>query len=171
MNSPPDPIFEIAKILVPAALVVIGWLVLYGNAKSIEKRKEIKSLVDITVKLVDEIAVDGRKYFSKSNPEHIGHLSQRLKTNLTLLAHYLFLIESCDVPFFGSKDLTDFRKVLTGSYFETTDYLKQTTIPGWMAEVAAAEAKLKLSINRSYFAWSGALNRKERPKKKKAAWF
>lgn len=170
MNSSIDPIFEIAKIAVPSALVVVGWLVLYRNAKALEKRKEIKALVDITVDLVSQIAVDGKLYFSPQNNEHNGHLSQGLKTNLTLLSHYLFLIESCNVAFYGTKDLVQFRKVLTGSFFETTDYLKQTSIPGWAAELAAAEAKLKLSINRSYFAWSGALKRKYRPKKK-AGWF
>ena len=160
MSGTSDPVFEFARIAAPSALVVLGWLVLYSNAKRIETRKEIRKLADIINQTIDEVASDARLYFSKQNTEYTGHLSNKIKTELSLISHYLFLMDGCGVKFLGSRDLVEFRKIVTGSYFETAQFMKQIEIPGWSAEFAASHAKLKLSVDRSYFKWTGAVSRK-----------
>jgi hypothetical protein len=165
MSAASDPLFEFLKIAVPAALVVIGWLVLIRNSSRIEARKEIKNLIDIIVNTIDEIGSDSIVYFDRSNLEHSGHLSNKITTNFSLISHYLFILEGCGVKFVGTQDLVDFKKTVTGSYFQTKDYLKQTEIPGWASELAANQAKLKLSVNRSYFAWTGAYSQKRLKKR------
>lgn len=158
MSGASDPVLEFGKIAVPAALVVVGWLVLYSNARKIETRKEIRKLADIINQTIDIVAADARVYFSSANTEHVGHLSNKIKTDLSLISHYLFLLQGCGLKFLGTRDLVDFRKVVTGSYFETSEFMKQLEIPGWISEFAACQAKLKLSVDRSYFKWTGAVS-------------
>lgn len=158
MINPNDPWLEFVRIAVPASLVIIGWLVLYESSKSLEKRKEIRQFVEIILSLIDEISELSRQYYSPENLEHESHVSHRITTSFTLLSHYRFLLSTCGVEMKITVQLNAFKQTITGGYFQTEKHLNQLELPNWLAECAAAEAKLKLAVNRAYFDWADVTN-------------
>ncbi|KHL25633.1 hypothetical protein PK98_02965 [Croceibacterium mercuriale] len=151
---------DFIKLTVPAILVIAGWYVVYRNALKLEFRKDTRKLIEITIGIVESVTEDSRDYYSESNRDHIGYLSARIKADLSLISHYIFMIESCGVKFKGSDALVDFRKCVSGSYFETTDFRKQIDLPGWHSELSVSSARLKMLLDRCYFEWTNALKSK-----------
>lgn len=150
----PPPIFYVLQILVPASLIVAGWVVVFNNAKKIEARKEARDFCQNLVEFVDRLSLNVIDYY-KHNDQHIGPKSSKIKADFLLLSHYLFLLEGLGIKFKGSSTLNEFRKSSTGGYFETRSFKKQCEIPGWDAEIAALSAKMKIAIYRDYFEWAG----------------
>lgn len=148
-------IYYVLQIAIPATLIISGWFVVYKNSKSIESRKEARDFVECMEDLIDKIHRDSILYFSKDNEFSIGPLSSAIKSNSLLLSHYLFVLKGLGIEFKGSPKLTAFRKSITGGFFETTNFHKQTEIPGWSEEISNCAAELKLSLRTAYFTWCG----------------
>lgn len=153
MTSPPK-LYYVLQILVPAILIIAGWIVVYKNSLKIEARKEAREFVDQMDSLIDGLQEKIVTYYTNNNA-HIGSLSASIKADFQLISHYLFIIQGMGIRFTRSDVLTNYRKSATGGFFETTKFRDQRGIPGWDAEIAGLAAQLKLSVRRAYVTWSG----------------
>lgn len=155
MSTPPL-IYYVLQIVVPAIIIIAGWFVVYNNSKKIESRKEARDFVDQIDSLVDEIYTECVEYYSSIDEKHIGNKSSGIKSKFLLLSYYLLILKGLGIKFKGSRILGEFRRNVTGSFFETVDFHKQSQIPGWCEETANSAAQLKLSVRQAYFEWCGS---------------
>lgn len=155
MTAPP-PIYYFLQIAVPASLIVAGWFVVYANSKKIESRKEARDFVEQIEGLIDTINIRSKEYYNSNENTPSENLSSEIKASFTLLSHYLFILKGLGIRFKNTTRLVMFKKLITGSYFETKDFKNQLAIPGWNQEVSNATAELKLSVRQAYFEWCGS---------------
>lgn len=83
--------WELARVLVPAALVMIGWFFVSRDNDKRETRKEKRQFLDRTIKLLEDIQGDSVSYFLTDDQAEAQKLSSKIDPALmrveTALSH------------------------------------------------------------------------------------
>jgi len=138
-------------------IVIVGWYVVFQQAKSVKSREEIRDLVSRIDKTIDQIFSLCVDYYSEKNLGHQNFTSADIRAKFVLLSHLLIIIKDIDVNKVISPSLVQLRKNAMGGYFETVEYLDQLKIPNWKSDLAASASELQFRVEQIYFRHVGVL--------------
>lgn len=134
-------------------LVILGWKVAMRGHDARECRKEIRALLDAVRELVLSIEDRACEYYQleQDDPDATGH-ANKMKRELTRLGSLIATLKASNPRFACDSELAEFRRVNTGSDFETAARTRRPPSDGLFHEITAASMKLLETLEASFVA-------------------
>lgn len=148
---------ELAKIVIPSVITAAGWIVVFKQSSTLKYRDEVKSLVDQSIILVDDIYELCCQYYTGDKEEHIGITSANIRAKFLLLSHYFLLMKMRGVNVNFSPNLIAYRRAVMGGYFETEQFRSQFNIPDKKSEISNSRSELSFRVQKSFIDWSRSI--------------
>lgn len=150
-STPPSFWADILRVAIPAALVVVGWLVVSRQHDSRELRKEIRGIISLLSDRVDKCKASALLYYAEDDDDKADSLAGSIKSDLSFVTSYLAVVRLAGLKINASRQFNRFKRAITGGYFETARRHDQLAIPHWREELEQSAADLVLYLEGRYF--------------------
>lgn len=132
-------------------LVVAGWVVVNRQNNSRERRKEVRTVVDSTEKLILEIEVAARKYYALPGTDSdAATLALEIKASLRTLSSRMKVLRLLSPTFASNNELIAFRTAVTGGDFEASQRPACPPTHRVFSEISAEAGALVNFLNERY---------------------
>lgn len=139
------------KLMLPFAVIVVGWFVASNLQDNRERRKEIRSLVDETKRCIQDSYKLTLEYYSKSNKTPINSLSSQIKFQNMLISQYFIVLNQAGLKTGGSTEIIQYHKMSTGDVFETSDFRTRIDDIEWKSGLTSSAYELLILLEKRYF--------------------
>lgn len=107
-------IVALFTLTVSVLLIVVGWRVVFHNAKKLATRNETYNFVSQLLSLLDELLKESISYWTTSDEVSAGYLqSQKLISKTHRFKKKLALLDTRGLAFDCSKELKNIRRAIT----------------------------------------------------------